>query len=82
MTIILLLFEDIIEILQQVRVLDYGDMRVLHDNVDGVRSSWDEVFYRCQGEELCMGGVLHNPSDAIDRRLSLLLHLKTHLLIL
>ena len=62
-------FEDIIEILQQVRVLDYGNMKVLHDNVDGVRSSWDETKNCCQGDEFCMGGVLDDPLDAIDRRL-------------
>ena len=62
-------FEDIVEMFQQVRVLDYGNMKVLHDNVDGVRSSWDETSNCCQGDEFCMGGVLDNSLDAIARRL-------------
>lgn len=62
-------FEDIIEMFQQIRVLDYGNMKVLHDNVDGVRSSWDETSNCCQGDEFCMGGVLDNSLDAIARRL-------------
>lgn len=62
-------FEDIIEMFQQIRVLDYGNMKVLHDNVDGIRSNWNETANCCQGDEFCMGGVLDNSLDAIDRRL-------------
>lgn len=62
-------FEDIIEMFQQIRVLDYGNMKVLHDNVDGIRSNWDETANCCQGDEFCMEGVLDNSLDAIDRRL-------------
>jgi hypothetical protein len=62
-------FEDIIEMFQQIRVLDYGNMKVLHDNVDGIRSNWDATANCCQGDEFCMGGVLDDPKDAIDRRL-------------
>lgn len=62
-------FEDIIEMFQQIRVLDYGNMKVLHDNVDGIRSNWNETANCCQGDEFCMGGVLYNSLDAIDRRL-------------
>lgn len=62
-------FEDIIEMFQQIRVLDYGNMKVLHDNVDGIRSNWNATANCCQGDEFCMGGVLDNSLDAIDRRL-------------
>ena len=62
-------FEDIIEMFQQIRVLDYGNMKVLHDNVDGIRSNWNETANCCQGDEFCMGGVLDNSLDAINRRL-------------
>jgi len=62
-------FEDIIEMFQQIRVLDYGNMKVLHYNVDGIRSNWNETANCCQGDEFCMGGVLDNSLDAIDRRL-------------
>lgn len=62
-------FEDIIEMFQQIRVLDYGNMKVLHDNVDGIRSNWNVTANCCQGDEFCMGGVLDNSLDAIDRRL-------------
>lgn len=62
-------FEDIIEMFQQIRVLDYGNMKVLHDNVDGIRSNWNETDNCCQGDEFCMGGVLDNSLDAINRRL-------------
>lgn len=62
-------FEDIIEMFQQIRVLDYGNMKVLHDNVDGIRSNWNATANCCQGDEFCMGGVLDDPMDAIDRRL-------------
>lgn len=62
-------FEDIIEMFQQIRVLDYGNMKVLHYNVDGIRSNWNATANCCQGDEFCMGGVLDNSLDAIDRRL-------------
>ena len=62
-------FEDIIEMFQQIRVLDYGNMKVLHDNVDGIRSNWNGTANCCQGDEFCMGGVLDNSLDAINRRL-------------
>lgn len=62
-------FEDIIEMFQQIRVLDYGNMKVLHDNVDGIRSNWNATANCCQGDEFCMGGVLDNSLDAINRRL-------------
>ena len=62
-------FEDIIEMFQQIRVLDYGNMKVLHYNVDGIRSNWNETANCCQGDEFCMGGVLDNSLDAINRRL-------------
>lgn len=62
-------FEDIIEMFQQIRVLDYGNMKVLHDKVDGIRSNWNATANCCQGDEFCMGGVLDNSLDAIDRRL-------------
>ncbi len=62
-------FEDIIEMFQKIRVLDYGNMKVLHDNVDGIRSNWNATANCCQGDEFCMGGVLDDPMDAINRRL-------------
>lgn len=62
-------FEDIIELFQQIRVLDYGNMQVFHENIDGVRSDWDETKNCCHGDEFCMGGVLDNAADTIDRKL-------------
>lgn len=61
-------FEDTIEFDQQIRVKDYGNMTVLHDKVDGVRSAFNDTVNVCKGEEFCMAGVLDS-IDSIDRKL-------------
>jgi len=62
-------FTDEIEILQQIRVKDYGDMRVQHENTDSGRENFDETVNCCHGDEFCMAGILTNPADAIPRKL-------------